>query len=82
MLLEDILNNIDTAERYIKKDSIIFAMHTNYTDKNIYTGPEGQKLIPLNKEIGSDLCYLYNAGRKLRQLISAEKTKGIEIPQQ
>ena len=75
------LQNIQSA--LLKASNYIQSEHTFVCSDSLpnalsYYNKDGKGLTPMNKQIGSDLCYLGNAIRDITYLItSAQK---IEIP--
>ena len=72
--LRDIERDLLQAKRYIKSDRTHFCVRTNNITTLDYTNKaSGESLQIMNKDVGSDLCYLYNAIDSLnRLLIDAE----------
>lgn len=76
--LQDIQYRLITGISYIKKDSTLVCSDKMPTALSFYN-KDGKGITPMNKEIGSDLCYLYSALSNLTALILAEQN--IEVPQ-
>lgn len=69
--LQDILYSIEKAETYIKKNDLIIAHEMTITclPEHTYKNSNGKTICEVNKEIGSNICYLYNAVRNLKRFL-------------
>jgi hypothetical protein len=75
--LQDIQGRLLKGIQHLKKDNVFVCSDTLPTSLSFYN-KDGKGITPVNKEIGSDLCYLYSALSNLTTLILHE-TK-IEVP--
>lgn len=75
--LEDIQGRLIKGIDCIKNNNTLVCSKSLPTALSYYN-KEGEGITPMNKEIGSDLCYLYSALANLTGIINAEKK--IEIP--
>lgn len=76
--LENILFDLEKVERFIMADKTIVAKISNLTNakENTWVNQEtGESAYTFNKQIGSDLCYLDNAIRKIKYALAAETIK-------
>lgn len=76
--LEDIQYKLSKAVTYLKR-SDTFVCSDKLPHALSYYDKHGKGLTPMNKEIGSDLCYLYSAFNAVTNMILAEKD--IKIPE-
>ena len=53
--LQHIFSRLTNAEKFIQKENVLIYTHGNKE--------------PINKEIGSDLCYLYRAKEELQYFL-------------
>lgn len=63
IILADILAKLNKAEQFIRNERT--EIHTKY----------GNNSTPINKEIGSDICYLYRAQEALNTFLNPEPTE-------
>lgn len=68
-ILQNILSDLKTAEKYIQRTDIELCRLNKMPYGTSYINKEGQGVDIINKHIGSDLCYLYNAIRKLENIL-------------
>lgn len=76
--LQDVQSRLITGINYIKRDSTIICSN-RLPNATSYYNKEGEGISPMNKEIGSDLCYLYSALANLTAIILSEQN--INVPQ-
>ncbi len=76
--LEDIQYRLIKGINYLKQPEIEVC-HSKHLDALSFYNKAGEGLQPMNKQIGSDLCYLYSALANITNIILAEKN--IKIPQ-
>lgn len=77
--LRDILSNLITAQKYILKENVLICRKDNGKPYGTsYVNKEGTGISEMNKHIGIDLCYLYNAINKLSVMLT-EEPKTLEI---
>ena len=73
--LETILAQLERAQRFILSDQFQYVMPkgkaTTTTDLQESTGKAFS--CPLNKEVGTELCILYNATNQLRRALQYEE---------
>lgn len=73
--LESVLSNLETANKFIQKDSTIVAVETSLTamlDETYINKMSGKAAATINKKAGSDLCYLSNAIEKIKWILESE----------
>lgn len=75
--LEDIQMGLIKGINYIKSNNTLICSKSLPHSLSYYNR-DGEGITIMNKEIGSDLCYLYSALANLTALIMAEKR--IELP--
>ena len=71
--LNAILGDLNKVKNYIQKESTIIAGKTNITSlpENTYINKKtGEQIIEFNKNVGTELCYLYNAIEKINYLLN------------
>lgn len=74
--LNNILNSLNKVQNFIlKKDTIIGHITTlEHGDENTWINKKtNEKMFTFTKEIGNDLCYLYNAKNNLINFIENNK---------
>ena len=62
--LQTIFNNMQKSELFLLKDTTVIAIKSNLTNAKEDTWinkATGENSYQFNKQIGNDLCYLYNA---------------------
>ncbi len=68
--LSNILIDLKKAQKYILRvDTLICLKDTGKPYGTSYVNKEGAGLSVMNKEIGSDICYLYNSIRNLENAL-------------
>ena len=66
-----ILKELKTVAKHILKDSIYVCTETHgHTSLDYINKKTGHSITPFNKEIGTELCYLYNSIKDMKQFIS------------
>lgn len=67
------------ARKYLAKDSTVVAT-TMLPNLTSYYNKEGAGITPLQKFVGSDLCYLDNSINRLECIVAAHAVKKFNIP--
>lgn len=70
--LQDIQGRLIKGINYIKNKNTLICSNILPTALSYYN-KEGEGITPMNKEIGSDLCYLYSALSNLTDIILSEQ---------
>lgn len=72
--LESILFDLERVQKFLLKDSTIVATETKLTSDQENTWKCGNRVATtFNKNIGNDLCYLYNAKDRLNSFLNSNK---------
>jgi hypothetical protein len=68
--LRGILAELETGIDFLKRADLHVMRETNSTTTDVWAGPDGKRAYSMNKDIGSNLCYLYNAKQHLEQFLT------------
>lgn len=69
-MLGDILLSMRKAQTFIKRDTTFVCKKSDLSaGDDTFLNKKGVSLVSINKEIGSDLCYLDNAIRSLENFL-------------
>lgn len=75
-IINEVIISLKKAKDFILRKDVYFCMETKSIISNTYTNREGRGLTSFNKEIGSELCYLYKAIDSLELLINPKEKEG------
>lgn len=70
--LQDVQGRLIKGIAYIKKDSVFICSDTLPNGLSFYN-KEGKGITPMNKEVGSELAYIYTALYNLTEIILSEQ---------
>ena len=74
--LEKILSDLKTAKKYLLKDETLVCRKTRGAPYGTdYVNKTGEGIGSMNKQIGTDLCYLYNSIDALENMLNP-----VEVP--
>lgn len=68
-LFRAILADLKRAEKYIQRPDVAVGRLNPHPYGTSYINKQGEGFDPMNKEVGTDLCYLSNAIRRLGQML-------------
>lgn len=68
--LENVLYHLDRAIRYVQDDSTVICRKSSGTTTLDYRRPDGQCIVSVAKEYGSDLCGLMDARKYLYRFLN------------
>jgi len=78
--IEGILSDMERTEKYLFKDSTKILIQSRSTPEHTYINKKtGIEYAEFNKHIGNELCYLYSAIGKLKNLMNEQKTKKLNL---
>jgi len=78
--LADILDDIMAAESFIMSNRTVIARTSRGSCANEYHCPASAQfgipafIAPITKQVGSELCYMFNARQKLQRFIEQSKS--------
>lgn len=68
--IQSAIDQLDRGIAYIKSDDTVIGRRTKSDNSTVWRDERGIRHYSVCKDIGSDLCYLYNARQSLKQLIT------------
>lgn len=68
--IQDAIASLDRGIAFIKSPDTIIGRRSGSRSTITYNDERGLPHISIQKDIGSELCYLYNARQALQQLIT------------
>jgi len=72
--IESILFDLEKAEKFLLKETTIIAVERSVTSDKENTWKSGDRVATtFNKNVGNDLCYLYNAKERLNLFLKSNK---------
>lgn len=75
--LQNIQYSLKKGIDYLKKDSTLVCSDSLPHNLSFYN-KDGKGITPMNKFVGTDLCYLYNALQNITEIILSEQK--VKIP--
>lgn len=73
-LLLSALNDLSKAEKFILNDKTILGCRHKTIYGDSFINKNGEAIGVYNKHIGSDICYLFNAIRSLKNILEPIKS--------
>lgn len=74
LLLNSILKDLYKAEEFILRQEIRLCRVDQMPYGTSFINKEGKSLSEINKHVGSDLCYMYNAIDRLQNLLKESES--------
>lgn len=68
--LRGILSELEEGIAFLKQPGVHVMCETKSETTDLWANQQGQRAYSMNKEIGSKLCYLYNAKSHLEQFLT------------